>query len=170
MHTSLRPILRRLATTHNAADGLRTTDRQISSFGDQNAFLWILWCDTWLFFYIYLSLFLLSILYPSKLSFTTILQSIEKSRTQCHEPTPVLIVAKLFFSSSSLVPQFMRFGAKRQYDLKFGLVWWPAYVGVAVVLGCSSFVVHHKVSGSNMSRTVWPGIIKFHTDIHTDLL
>ena len=34
----------------------------------------------------------------------------------------------------------------------------------------ASFVVHHKVSGSNISRTVWLRITKFHRYIHTDML
>ena len=34
----------------------------------------------------------------------------------------------------------------------------------------SSSIVHHKVSGSNISRTFWPRVTKCYTDIHTDLL
>ena len=36
----------------------------------------------------------------------------------------------------------------------------------------SSFVIilHHKVSGLNISRTIWPRITTFYSDIHTDLL
>ena len=34
----------------------------------------------------------------------------------------------------------------------------------------SAVVVHHKVSGSNISRTVWPRITKFCTDVLADLV
>ena len=33
-----------------------------------------------------------------------------------------------------------------------------------------SFVVHHKLSGSYVSRTTWPRITKFYPDMHTDLV
>ena len=44
------------------------------------------------------------------------------------------------------------------------------YVMICVRRRSSALVVYHKVSGSKISRMVWPRITKFYAYIHTGLL
>ena len=46
---------------------------------------------------------------------------------------------------------------------------WKAFTPYAIGFGHGSFVLH-KISPSNISRTVWPRFIQFYADIHSDLL
>ena len=45
-----------------------------------------------------------------------------------------------------------------------------AFLPITIILRRLSSVVHHKVSGSYVARTVWRRITKFYMDIHTDPL
>ena len=53
--------------------------------------------------------------------------------------------------------------------ISFCIMWWPMTC-VRWRRHRWAFVVHHKVSGIYIDRTVWPGIAHFYRDIHTDLL
>ena len=62
-------------------------------------------------------------------------------------------------------------------NIKSGLFLWNIIWGGDAITsfallprGRPASFVHHKLSGSNISRTVWRRITKFFTDIHTDLV
>ena len=102
---------------------------------------------------------------PFRISFRRLSQYVRRAYNERCMPLSNCDASEAPAASNSVsqLPQQQHFKAKRHYGVL-------PYEMHCIRQRRRSFVAHHNVSGSNISRTVRPRITTFYTDIHTDQL